>query len=227
MPASMTLTYYGHCAFLWTSPEGVRVLLDPFGNLDDRPWFLRPFPPIESEIVVVTHDHFDHNEAKAIPDNPTILRSPGVFSHKDITLHGVADVHAGRSGLAGLRNVIFMVECEGVRYCHLGDNRSDMPGDVREQLGDVDVLMVTVDDSRHLLNDEQIDSVIAMMSPRIVVPMHYHIKNLTTDSSELLSPDEWLASQKAVRKLNAHTTSIAREDLPAEREVWVFEPLLP
>ena len=126
-----------------------------------------------------------------------------------------------------MRNVIFMVECEGVRYCHIGDNRSDIPDDVREQLGDVDVLMITVDDSRHLLNDEQVDSLIALMSPRVVVPMHYYIKNLTTDSSGLLSPDEWLTSQKAVRKLNAHTTRISREDLPSEREVWVFEPLLP
>jgi L-ascorbate metabolism protein UlaG (beta-lactamase superfamily) len=26
------LRYFGHSAFLWSTPSGVRVLIDPFGN---------------------------------------------------------------------------------------------------------------------------------------------------------------------------------------------------
>ena len=58
------LSYYGHCAFLWTSPGAVRVLIDPFGNSDDSYWFHDVFPPIECDVVLVTHDHFDHNAVR-------------------------------------------------------------------------------------------------------------------------------------------------------------------
>ncbi len=63
------LSYYGHCAFLWTSPGGVRVLIDPFGNSNESHWFQDAFPPVESDVVLVTHDHFDHNAVHVIPGN--------------------------------------------------------------------------------------------------------------------------------------------------------------
>ena len=29
----VTVTYYGHCAFLWETSQGARVLVDPYRNL--------------------------------------------------------------------------------------------------------------------------------------------------------------------------------------------------
>ena len=223
----MTLTYYGHCAFLWTSRTGIRVLIDPYGNSAQSFWFLRVFPQIQADVVLVTHDHFDHNADHAVPGKPTVIRGPGRFQLKHVEITGVLDLHSGRSGLRGMANTIFMAELQGVRYAHIGDNRHDVPDAARRAIGRVDVLMITVDDSNHLLSSEQVDGLTALLDPRVVVPMHYYIEGLTTVESTLKAPDGWLSSQPRVRRLQSPILSLRPDDLPEEREVWLFPSLLP
>ncbi len=199
-------------------------MIDPFGNSPERHWFLHPLPSVEADVALVTHDHFDHNAVQDLPGSPTLLRGPGELSLGDVTVRGVRDLHAGSWGSKGMSNTIFVIEIEGVRFCHIGDNRHDIPGEVREQLGDVDVLMVTVDDSCHLLTYQQVDRLVELVSPRVVVPMHYYIEGLTTESSTLTPPDGWLAPQERVRRLTPGPFEIPHKDLPNEREVWVFSP---
>ena len=43
---SVTITYFGHCAFLWETAQGLRVLADPYRNQADRYWFTRRFPDV-------------------------------------------------------------------------------------------------------------------------------------------------------------------------------------
>ena len=218
----MKLTYYGHSAFLWTSEGGVRALIDPFGNSPRHDWFLRPFPPVGTDVALVTHDHFDHNAVENVPGQPTLLKGPGEFRRGDMVVQGIFDLHSADSGRGGMENTLFVVESGGVRCCHIGDNRHDIPGDVRAQLGAVDVLMVTVDDSCHLLSYDQVDSLIAEVSPRVVVPMHYYVEGLTTATSTLRTPKGWLKTQTSVRHLSANPIELTPDDLPDEREVWVF-----
>lgn len=217
------LAYYGHCAFLLTSPDGIRVLLDPFGNSQGYYWFERRFPSLEADVVAVTHDHFDHNAIEDLPGSPTILRGPGRLTLDDIAVTGVQDLHSGRSGRCGMLNTMFVVESNGVRYCHIGDNRHDMPDDIRAQLGSVDVLMVTVDDSCHLLTFDQADRLIEQFSPRVVVPMHYFIEGLTAETSTLKPPDAWLATHEDTLQLGSAPPEITENDLPDRQQVWVFE----
>ena len=70
---------------------------------------------------------------------------------------------------------MFRLEVDGVSYLHIGDNRVEWPTEVAQAVGDVDVLMVTVDDSIHLLTYDQVDSLVQRLEPRVVVPMHYAI----------------------------------------------------
>jgi L-ascorbate metabolism protein UlaG (beta-lactamase superfamily) len=220
------LTYLGHCAFIWRTELGRTLLIDPYGDPVDGRWFLRAFPPLESDVVAVTHDHFDHNELDAFPGQPTVLRGPGEFRLDDLCVTGVMDLHSGRSGCRGLVNTIFIVETAGVRFCHIGDNRHDLPDEVRQDIGGVDVLMVTVDDSSHLLTNEQVDVLVQSLSPRVVVPMHYYIPDLTAVESTLETPDGWLATQGSVRRLQAPEIEISPEGLPDSREVWIFDAKL-
>ena len=36
----VTVTYYGHCAFLWETSQGARVLVDPYRNREDLDRYL-------------------------------------------------------------------------------------------------------------------------------------------------------------------------------------------
>ncbi len=220
----LSLTYYGHCAFLWESPTGLRVLIDPYRNRHDRYWFLRQFPTVESDLTLITHAHFDHDAADHLLESTSVLRMPGDYHYQDVFIKGIVDLHSGRWGREGLGNVMFRLEIAGLRFLHIGDNRAQPPSDVIQQVGSVDVLMVTVDDSCHLLSYKDVDDLIALLNPRVVIPMHYLIPELTTQESTLLAPDRWLATQCTVSHLGTHTVQLSPQSLPTSRQVWVLDP---
>src|SRR5205085_823297 len=74
----MRMRWYGQSAF---SLEGERsVVIDPFGRMDGlavRGIEFR-YPPIEgvtADLVLVTHEHLDHNAVEVIGGDPAILRA--------------------------------------------------------------------------------------------------------------------------------------------------------
>ncbi len=54
---TVTLRWFGYAYFLITSPLGVRVALDPFGNIG------YPMPEMPVHVVTVSHEHGHHNGA--------------------------------------------------------------------------------------------------------------------------------------------------------------------
>ena len=141
-----------------------------------------------------------------------------------MSIQGILDIHSGASGLRGMRNVMFLLETGGLRFLHIGDNRADWPEEVGQAVGNVDVLLVTVDDSCHLLSYAEVDSLIERVDPRIVIPMHYRIPSLMPESCGLKPPDQWLATQSSVKQLKGPSAVISAQELPSSTQVWVFEP---
>lgn len=220
---SVILTYYAHCAFLWQTPQGARVLIDPYRNRHDRYWFTRQFPPVDCDLALITHAHFDHDAAPSLAESTSILRLPGDWYYRDLHVRGILDRHSGTRS-KGMPNVMFRLAVDGLRFLHIGDNYIDWPDEVRRAVGDIDILMITVDDSCHLLTYPEVEALIAMVHPRVVIPMHYLIPDLMPESTTLRTIDEWLATQGQVRHLGGHQMTLSRHDLPEVPEVWVFEP---
>ncbi len=192
----MRLTYFGHCAFRWETLGGITVMADPYRNQVDRYWFSRQFPDVHCDLGLITHAHFDHDAADRLPELASVLRMPGEFSADDLHVRGVRDLHSGASRLRNFPNVMFRLEVNGVSYLHIGDNRADWPDDVAGAVGDVDVLLVTVDDSVHLLTYDEVDSLVQRLEPRVVIPMHYFIPGLSASGNDLLPPEVWLERQQ-------------------------------
>lgn len=218
------LTYFGHCAFRWQTPGGVTVVADPYRNQVGRYWFTRLFPEVRCDLGLITHAHFDHDAVDRLPEAASILRMPGEFSAGDLQIRGIGDFHSGASRLSDFPNVMFRVEADGLRFLHIGDNRAEWPETVSQAVGDIDVLLVTVDDSIHLLTYEQVDSLVQRLRPRVVIPMHYAIPGLHSTDCELLPPDGWLARQRTVRRLDTDQFEFSPTKLPSQTEVWLFHP---
>ena len=224
MTERVELTYFGHSSFLWTTPDGTRVVIDPFANTHPHgwQWFLRSFPHVEADIVLVTHEHFDHDNPDLVSGDPEIVRSAADVANLPIDIAGFEDRHATPDDIT---NTIFVVDAAGVRFCHLGDNRPDVPPETVEAIGRVDVLIVPVDDSSHLLRFWEVRQLIETFRPRIVLPVHYLVPGLTDPGSTLLPVDTWLRTQDRVRRLGRSTVRLDPDSLPPEREVWVLDPM--
>ncbi len=223
----MKVTYFGHCAVLITLGNGTTILFDPYRNEEPRwHWFDRPFPALEVDYLVITHPHFDHDNVDAIEGTPTIIRHPIKLAHPEFELSGLLDKHARGFGADwGAWNIIFTLETEGVRLCHWGDNRATLSDEQWAQLGDIDILFVTVDDDQHLLDFDEVAAIIDRLQPKIVFPTHYFIEGLNNPYSGLAEIDEWLITQTNLKRIPSSSVQLTAETLPQQTEVWMFQEL--
>jgi L-ascorbate metabolism protein UlaG (beta-lactamase superfamily) len=225
---ALRLSYFGHSSFEWITPRGYRIVIDPYGNWPELRWFDCSFPAIEADLVLVSHPHLDHSGGvPRITGHPKIVTQAGpplISPTADYAIRAIAGLHARPDKPTfGRENVIFLLEIGGIRFVHWGDNGPDISAIMLSQIGRVDVLMLPVDESEHLLTLQEDAQVISKLKPRVVVPMHYFDPGLTSSCSMLRPIDRWLGTQHRVRRLPRDGITLTPDQLPDEPEVWVFE----
>lgn len=189
----MRIRWYGQSAFLLSGEK--KVFIDPFGDLGEAAHARGidfAYPPIDAEadVLLVTHEHGDHNAVEAIKGEPTIIRSAGRHDSPVGEIVGIASEHDDVAGTARGANVIFCLTVDGVRVCHLGDfGQPALRPEQREEIGEVDVLIVPAGGGP-TIGGESAAAVVRAIAPRIVVPMHYRTERVNF----LDPPDEFLAA---------------------------------
>ncbi len=222
------LDYFGHCAFRWTTPKGTRILIDPYHNSRLWHWFEKRMPKVEADIILITHPHFDHDAASEVTGRHQLLNVPGITQGDDYTIQGLQGKHAKALQYSWwflFKNTVFIVEIDGIRYCHWGDNEARISDSFKKQLEKVDVLFLPVDDSEHLLTRQEVSTIINTVSPRVIIPMHYFIPGLTSSSSTLEPITMWLTNNPhKIKNIAFSEMSLERSTLPTETEIWVMQP---
>ncbi|MBS0243166.1 MAG: MBL fold metallo-hydrolase [Proteobacteria bacterium] len=240
-PGKVELAYFGSSAFRVTTPRGLSVLIDPWRNHPMRhwDWYLADMPMTTVDIGVSTHAHFDHDALNRLDAHVLLDRPIGSWSFLDLTITGIPDKHATQSGfgtydfkfvhkeLNGVDieppdnprswdNCLVVVETGGLRILHWGDNRHDPPEHVWEALGRIDIVLLPVDGSQHVMSFEMTASIIARLKPAVVVPHHYYIWDLTTRGSTLQTVDGWVDAQPRSRRLHGPTATYESSSLQGE-----------
>jgi L-ascorbate metabolism protein UlaG (beta-lactamase superfamily) len=174
----MRIRWYGQSAFLLTAERSVFV--DPFGRPGERlaaRGLEFRYPPIEgvsADVVLVTHEHFDHNGVEEIGGEPAILRSTaGRLDSPVGEVVAVASEHDDVAGTARGPNTIFCFTLDGLRCCHMGDfGQPALRPEQRAAIGEVDVLMVPVGGGP-TIGGAAAAELVRAVGPRLVVPMHF------------------------------------------------------
>jgi len=110
----MKVKWYGHAAFLITSDQGIKIITDPYepgafgGAIAYGPI------PDQADIVLVSHDHADHNYVQGLKGKPQVVKGTGSHKVKNLEFKGFAAYHDGRKGSERGQNTIFCFSVDGI-----------------------------------------------------------------------------------------------------------------
>jgi L-ascorbate metabolism protein UlaG (beta-lactamase superfamily) len=175
----MRVEWFGQSAFRLDG-DGKTVAIDPFGDMSalsrDRgvQWDYPAITGVEPDLLLVTHEHRDHNAVETIDGEPATLRSTAGTHDSPIgPVTGVASEHDDTAGTQRGPNTIFVFELDGVRVCHMGDfGQIGLREEQAAAIGEIDLLFVPVGGG-FTIGAEQASLIVERLKPRWVVPMHY------------------------------------------------------
>ena len=196
----MRIRWFGQSAFLLTG--SVRIAIDPFGDVGAVSQRQFDYPPIaaSADLLLITHEHFDHNAAEVIAGDPQVIRSTaGTFDSPTGELRAIASEHDDAAGTQRGPNSIVVFGLDGLQVCHFGDfGQAALRPEQRAAIGTVDILMLPVGGGP-TVGGESAAAIVRELSPQLVIPMHYR-----TDAVNFLEPpDAFVAAYDGdVRRLD-------------------------
>ncbi len=176
------ITWYGHSCFL-IELAGGSIVLDPY-TIGSVPG-LR-LPDLSADAVHASHNHSDHNGTDCVLTSG----KPLPFTVREVT--GTHD----RSGNQGWKdNTILVIEGEGLRLVHLGDQGCVLTPEQVQKIGKPDLLMVPVG-GFCTVGGREARQIAAQLEPTVIVPMHYRAENIGFDMTDTV--DEFLQGELPV-----------------------------
>jgi len=214
----MKIKWLGHASFMITSDSGTTIITDPYatggalnyGDIKES-----------ADIVTVSHEHFDHNNAAAVGGNPEVVKETKEV--KGIKFNGIPTYHDDAGGSQRGSNIIFCFEIDGVRVCHLGDLGHPLAGKQMADLGSVDVMMIPVG-GNYTIDAEVATEVCGKLVPKVIIPMHF--RNERCDSFPVAGVEDFLQGKSSVNRSDSSEVEFKAGELPATTQIVVLKPAL-
>jgi L-ascorbate metabolism protein UlaG (beta-lactamase superfamily) len=218
----MKIKWYGHAAFLIGSEHGVKIITDPYeagayggqlayGKINDR-----------ADIVLISHDHADHNDPKSLPGSPEVVNGSGSKTIKGIPIKGISTYHDASKGSERGTNTIFAFTVDGIRICHLGDLGHALSDREVAEIGPVDVLLAPVG-GFFTIDAGEATRVAEQIKPKIVIPMHFKTEKC---GFPIAPVDDFLKGKTSLKRPKSSEIAFFKSTLPQKMEVVVLEHAL-
>ncbi len=222
----MRVEWYGQSTF-HLSAGGQSVAIDPFGDMSAAAshgieFNYPPLEGVEADLLLVTHEHGDHNGVEAIGGDPVVLRSTADTLESPLgAVTAIASEHDDQAGTARGPNTIFVFTLDGLRVAHFGDfGQSGLRPEQEAALGEVDMLIIPVGGGP-TIGAEQASLLVERLAPKWVVPMHYRTPHI----SFLETADEFLERSDHVERLEQ--SAFETSELPQTDGPLVVVPAAP
>ncbi|HET7137969.1 MAG TPA: MBL fold metallo-hydrolase [Gaiellaceae bacterium] len=206
------ITWFGQSAFLLAGSR--HVFVDPFGDMSER---LKQsgrrfdYPPIEgvdADVLLVTHEHLDHNAVEVVGGDPHVVRAQaGTLETPLGEVVGIASEHDPVAGTQRGHNTIYRFALDGTTFCHFGDfGQAALRPEQREAIGDVDVLFLPAGAGPTVAHDVAA-AIVRELAPRTTVVMHHGNRAV-----DFLEPPDALFAALGVEPTRLETNET--DDLP-------------
>jgi L-ascorbate metabolism protein UlaG (beta-lactamase superfamily) len=218
----MKIKWYGHAAFLITSEQGIKIVTDPYesgayggqlayGKIKDQ-----------ADIVLVSHDHADHNDTKSLPGSPQVIKGSGTKTGKGISIKGIPTYHDPSKGSERGSNTIFTFSVDGIQVCHLGDLGHILSDKELSEIGPVDLLLIPVG-GYFTIDPKEATRVSEQLKPKILIPMHFKTEKCGFPIAPI---EEFLKGKSNLKQPKTSEVSLNKATLPQQMEIVVLEHAL-
>jgi len=213
----MKVKWLGHACFLLISEGGLRVITDPYAV--DRNLTYSPIKEA-ADIVVVSHDHSDHNNIAEVRGKPEVIKGRGTKAAKGVQFRGIASYHDSSQGRQRGANTVFCFSLEGIKLCHLGDLGHLLSQEQIKEIGVVDILFVPVG-GFYTIDAAEASRVCEQLKPKAIIPMHFRTPRCTYP---IASVDDFIRNKENVKRMDSSEVEFRLEGLPTSTEVVVLKP---
>lgn len=208
----MTISWYGQSCFK-IEGKNASILIDPFS----KEIGLRA-PRLNADIILVSHDHYDHNNVSEAPTETFIIKGPGEYEKAGIFFEGIVSYHDDVQGTQRGLNTIFTIKTEDMKLCHLGDlGQTKLTDEQIETIGDIDILFVPVG-GKCTIGAHEAMAIIKEIEPKIIIPMHYKISGLEMD----IESSQKFLKEIGIKPEEVDVFRIAAKNLPVEETQLVI-----
>jgi L-ascorbate metabolism protein UlaG (beta-lactamase superfamily) len=222
---SMNIVWNGQSCFQITASQGknnhINIVVDPFSETIG----LR-LPKMEADILLVSHDHPDHNNTKAVLGSPVLVEGPGEYEIKEAYVQGIPAFHDSSSEKEWGQNTIYTVDIEEMRVCHLGDlGQKELTPEQLEKIGEVDILMIPIGGVNTISAKEAV-KIMSQIEPSIIIPMYYQIPKLNLPGAKKLDSLDNFLKIMGIKKIEqVAKLSVKKKDIaPEEAKIVVLKP---
>ena len=212
----MRIKWHGHSCFEFIDSKN-SVIVDPH---DGKSIGIKP-PISNAGIVLISHDHFDHNAQRVIKnEHLTLINEKGEHVLKGLKIQCLHSLHDDHGGALRGTNTIHMFNMDGITVCHCGD-LGEIPGeDVLREMMKADIVFVPTGELFTLLIPK-VKELLNIIKPKVVVPMHYRVGGLTIPLKTL---DEFLKDVPEETILYVgNEVDLTSEDVHEFLGIWVFD----
>lgn len=211
----MLILHHGHSEFLLETAEGFRILTDPF---DAHVGY--PMKRVPCDAVTISHGHGDHCFVEKAEGSFVVADAAGVTHlSSNVTALGIPCFHDECAGQKRGKNLIFVIEAEGLRIAHLGD-LGTWDHALIEQIGHVDILLIPVG-GFYTIDAASAAALCKQLQPRIVIPMHY--KTEVNADWPIAPITDFLQAMDAQNAPRMPLVRITKEDLSEQPSVIVLQ----
>lgn len=216
---AMDITPLGHASFKIRG-KSVTIITDPFSS--DSVGLKFP-KNVEAQIVTVSHQHEDHNQADQIGGNPYIVNGPGEYEISGVRIEGLSTFHDTEKGASRGRNTVYYIQLDRVNILHVGDLGHPLSSGDIERIGDIDILFVPVGGVYTITAKQAVD-LVHEIEPAVVIPMHYKRDGLNPKLFGELQPvTDFLKEIGKEGIVPQNKLSVTKDKLPEEMQVVVLE----
>ncbi len=211
----MRIRWHGHACF--EIAGSTVVVTDPH----DGKSIGIPAPDVSAELVLVSHQHTDHNcDAAVRGDDCTVISEPLMTVEKGVRVEGIDAAHDDKGGAKRGRITVFRFEMDGMSFCHLGDLGHVPDDEQAAMIEGVDVLFVPVGDV-YTVGPAAAKRIVERIRPKVAVPMHYRVPGLSLPIKPLGEFTRLFDEGSIVNIGNE--VDFSKDDLPeTPTEIWVF-----